>query len=276
MVFHRGALAGEAKDLAKLLGQHGPGEEAASNLELSLVDLDKKPDAEIVAVYEQAGKPALPCVLVRTYDLDRDRVTIWSGPLTKANVDAVIASPARREIARRILKGETAVWVLRECGDKAKDDAAAELIQKELARVQKDLKLPELTQDPDDKIAAKGPPLKVAFSLLRIRKDDAAEQLLRSIFFKTDVELKGREDEPMVFAVYGRGRSLPSLLGKGITAENIAGDCAFLVGPCSCKVKFQNPGFDLLISTDWDAALEGKLPAEVKSDPVTTPPTPKK
>ena len=32
----------------------------------------------------------------------------------------------------------------------------------------------------------------------------------------------------------------------------------FLCGACSCQVKEQNPGFDLLLSTDWNAALFGE------------------
>ena len=30
----------------------------------------------------------------------------------------------------------------------------------------------------------------------------------------------------------------------------------FLLGSCSCEVKAQNPGWDLLLSVDWDDALQ--------------------
>jgi hypothetical protein len=32
----------------------------------------------------------------------------------------------------------------------------------------------------------------------------------------------------------------------------------FLCGACSCQVKEQNPGFDLLLTTDWNRALFGE------------------
>ena len=32
----------------------------------------------------------------------------------------------------------------------------------------------------------------------------------------------------------------------------------FLSGACSCQVKEQNPGFDLLLSADWNAELFGE------------------
>ena len=45
------------------------------------------------------------------------------------------------------------------------------------------------------------------------------------------------------------------LIGAGVTAENIHDSAAFLVGACSCEVKEQNPGFDLLLAADWDVLL---------------------
>ena len=32
--------------------------------------------------------------------------------------------------------------------------------------------------------------------------------------------------------------------------------CGVLTGPCSCKFKYQSPGFDLLISTNWESIFE--------------------
>jgi hypothetical protein len=42
----------------------------------------------------------------------------------------------------------------------------------------------------------------------------------------------------------------------------------FLAGACSCQVKEQNPGFDLLIDADWDSELfgaEGERPPPAKT-----------
>jgi hypothetical protein len=61
----------------------------------------------------------------------------------------------------------------------------------------------------------------------------------------------------MHFPVFGKGRVLPPLIGAGINKENALGDCSYLCGPCSCQVKNQNPGMDLLIKADWWTALEG-------------------
>jgi len=57
--------------------------------------------------------------------------------------------------------------------------------------------------------------------------------------------------------VFGKGRVLLPLVGKGINEENTLGDCSYLCGPCSCQVKNQNPGTDLLVKADWWTSLEG-------------------
>jgi hypothetical protein len=64
------------------------------------------------------------------------------------------------------------------------------------------------------------------------------------------------------------------LIGAGITAKNIHDSAEFLVGPCSCEVKELNPGFDLLLSTDWDKHLTADgtpLPTPVAAQPIGPP-----
>ncbi|MCB1088647.1 MAG: hypothetical protein KDM63_16535, partial [Verrucomicrobiae bacterium] len=61
----------------------------------------------------------------------------------------------------------------------------------------------------------------------------------------------------MVFPVFGRGRLLEPLIGKGVRSENVMEYATYICGACSCEVKDQNPGVDLLIAADWDTALHG-------------------
>jgi hypothetical protein len=165
----------------------------------------------------------------------------------------LINSPARQELIRRLAAGETAVWLLLESGQRDADDAASALLESELVRLEQDLKLPELTTAPEDALLA-STPLKVDFSLLRVQRDDPAEQALVAMLLGSEPDLAERTD-PMAFPIYGRGRALWGLIGAGITAQNIQDSAGFLVGPCSCEVKELNPGFDLLLSADWDTLL---------------------
>jgi hypothetical protein len=254
-VLHKGALTKEQAALVKTLGKYGRGEEVASNLEMTIVDLDKADESK-QRLYAAAGKPALPCMVVQADNLDRETITFWTGKLESATIESLVRSTARSELTKRLKAGETAVWVLLESGDKKKDDAAAALLEKELKRLAGQLKLPKLTDNPEDRLAT-GPPLKIAFSVLRVRKDDTAEAMLRTMLLKSEEGIEKRT-EPMAFPIFGRGRTLGGLIGAGLTAENINEGCAMLVAPCSCKFKFQSPGFDLLLTMDWDAIFEKK------------------
>jgi hypothetical protein len=199
---------------------------------------------------------------------------IWEGSPTAAAARAVLNSPARREIATRLCAGESAVWVFLSCGDDRKDAPAAALLQAELARLQKVLRLPPrhvpegwVLRDEwvSDYGTAGLPELKLAFSMVRVARDDPAERVFVRTLLHSEEDLPTL-DEPMAFAVFGRGRCLHALVGKGIHRENIEEACAFLVGWCSCQVKARNPGFDLPMDVAWDSRMGARLvrdPADV-------------
>ena len=101
---------------------------------------------------------------------------------------------------------------------------------------------------------------KLKLGVLKVARSDAAEKWLVRMLLSVESDLQEYVDknpnEPLVFAIYGRGRAMPPFAGKGITTENLA-DCAvFLAGACSCMVKDQNPGKDLLIRWNWDKTAE--------------------
>jgi len=75
--------------------------------------------------------------------------------------------------------------------------------------------------------------------------------------------------QPIAFPIFGRGRVLCALVGDEIKKENVEEICYFLVGGCSCQVKEANPGWDLLLSADWDGMLEGQMEEAVFAGPAT-------
>ncbi|HCN79351.1 MAG TPA: hypothetical protein DIT13_19485, partial [Verrucomicrobiales bacterium] len=46
----------------------------------------------------------------------------------------------------------------------------------------------------------------------------------------------------------------------------------FLIGRCSCRVKDQNPGWDLLLNVDWDQALKKAGQNVAAAPPESAPP----
>ena len=195
---------------------------------------------------------------------------IWEGPLTLENAKRLVDSPMRREIVRRLLLGQSTVWVLVEGGTAAADEAAVATVTASVPEAIGSLKVPEGVLTPQQAESAEDfaavnaedvlrseVPLKIDFSLIRMRRDDPAEALFLPMLLKIEDDLGEYAAEPMVFPVFGRGRLLEPLIGKGIRSENLLEYATYICGACSCEVKDQNPGVDLLISADWDTALHG-------------------
>jgi hypothetical protein len=179
----------------------------------------------------------------------------WTGKATGPALQVFFDSPARRQLAKRLLSGESAVWLFVESSDAAKDAAALKLLEDNLKSQEKELKLPGDDDGPD--FDAPGQfrtalPLRVAFSVLRVARGNAAEQGLLTLL-KNTFEKPPREDAPLVFVIFGQGRVLAALPGDRLEASDIEEICEFLTGPCSCVIKDQHPGFDLLVAADWSA-----------------------
>ncbi|AMV33368.1 hypothetical protein VN12_14680 [Pirellula sp. SH-Sr6A] len=193
-------------------------------------------------------------------------------PLKEDTFERVLKSKARREIASRLASGESAVWVVVTSGIPEKDTAAVKAIETQLKLDEKWLKLPtpeemEIKSETLNSVKIK---LKVAFSVLSISRDDPQERFLVDCLLNSEEDLRDFA-EPIAFPVFGRGLVLYALVGKGINSETIRAASSFICGPCSCQVKEQNPGFDLLLEGSWDDALGDVLISQAISAEETQP-----
>ena len=195
----------------------------------------------------------------------------WSGGLTMESATALIDSPARRRIAQRLLGGDTAVWILLESGDDEKDAAARLVLEKQLALLEKTLELPIVPNTVEARsgtVVAATSFVRSRFSLVSLSRKDPAEAVLTGMLLSSEADLHRYMAEPMAFPVFGRGRVLYALVGKGLNDENITEACRFLTGPCSCQAKSLNPGTDLLMAVDWEAGLQGSAIQAVNPQPL--------
>jgi hypothetical protein len=190
---------------------------------------------------------------------------IWQAALTAENVRRLVESPVRGELRKRLLAGESAIWVLLESGDAAKDEAAEKAMTAAMGEAQSSLKLPEPEAASSAAASRPGPhahenaevlrtelPVEIKFSLLRLKRSDPAEAALVAMLTHLEKDLGEYAKEPMVFPVFGRGRVLEPLIGAGVTSNNVMEQAGYLCGACSCEVKEQNPGMDLLMAANWE------------------------
>ncbi|MFH1299841.1 MAG: hypothetical protein ABIK07_02175 [Planctomycetota bacterium] len=271
VVFYRGELNPEQQKIVSQFDKAGTISQQAANVELRLIDLDSKPAPDDVELWKKQKSETLPLMVVRTPLPAPVPDGYWSGAMSEDNVAKLIDSPLRQNIAKQLINGQTAVWVFLESGNSEKDKAAFELLTKELKRMEKTLKLPEIDQaDIEQGLVSVSPDsLKLKFSLEKCSREDSAETDFTRMLLATENDLKDFNAEPMAFPVFGRGRVLYALIGKGINPGTIEQACRDLTGPCTCQVKDQNPGTDLLMAVNWEKLVTPATQDEKELPPLT-------
>lgn len=265
LVFHEGPLSEAARSLVARIEGHSD-TAVPANVEIVTVDVSRPIDEALQPLWEKERESAaragrLPWAVFRFPFRSRLAPVLWSGPFEASAIDPLLTSPARLETARRLCAGDSVVWLLLEAADADRNAAFAEKLTTATQRLAKELKLPEILPGDERYISRKGPPLRIAFSVQRIRRDDPAEKVLVDILLNAQADdfKPGELDGPLAVPVFGRGRALAVLLEAETTPGLIGNAADFLTGPCSCEIKEQSPGFDLPLRFDWDAHLEGRF-----------------
>jgi len=273
VVLHRGGLSASERDAVKLF-QEFSGESTAkhANIVVRTADLDSPGDAAMRGLLEAAGSPEPPCVVLGYPASLGKRPAVAAVPLTRRDVESILESPVRREIARRIMGGESAVWILLESGDTSRDKKARSLLEREIKKLESTLVLPAAVEGNEagsPVVTVDGPDVRIDFSIVRLSRTDPAERMLVGMLVHSEPDLQDYADQPMAFPVYGRGRALYALVGEGITPGNIEKACRFIIGACSCEVKALNPGVDLLVAADWAKAVTKSVIPDETIPPLT-------
>ncbi len=260
-MFYQDELTDEEKSVVKWLEERSGEAFPYSNYVVRSMDLSEEEDVSLEKLRESDPEAELPWVVIRFPRTARIESNLWAGPLMSDTIQAIPISPKRQEVAKRILQGDTSVWLFLESGNEEKDEQAYKLLEEKLQMLEKKLKLPEQPYDTPaypDSMMPEEDELKIQFSILRLSRAEQDEELLVNMLMQSEWDLGDYSSEPMAFPIYGRGRILYALVGEGINEDNVIEACLFLTGPCSCMAKDMNPGTDMLMSVDWDAALQNK------------------
>lgn len=261
VVFHTDAVTeSDSKHIERLIALCEDAE--AVNLDARLVNVDQPLDSEMRELWsgqaeEVRGESAW--TVVRGPRMGEAPAIVWSGPLEEFQSEQIVDSPARRDLIARLLAGDSVVWlILTEEGDPAGDEAIR-LLEEEASRLGDFLRLPEGVGEPGSEVYS-NVPLALKFSVLPIDVADEEESgFVDSIRRIAEIS----DDEgPVVVPVFGRGRAL-DVIPASVVDAGLVEDCArFLCGACSCQVKEQNPGVDLLLAVNWEQALfdDGEIP----------------
>jgi hypothetical protein len=224
----------------------------------TLKDIRPKDKPQMVLLYPNITKVYYP---------------VWQGDLNEENITELLEPEATGELMKGILQGYSATFLLMESGDKDKDERAAQEVEKAMKELKEKLEIPEGIVQSDGEVTGgkltayeaasidpsnvlkSGIPLKIDFHMVRMPKNDS-NPIFRAILAKV-FKMDSKEEEPRLFAFFGRGRLLGPMVGDEITEKHISQLSAYLCSACSCQVKRQNPGMDFLTTLNWTSYLEG-------------------
>ena len=145
------------------------------------------------------------------------------------DLTGLIVSPIRQKIASEIMAGKLCVLTYLTTGNKEKDDRGMQIIRN----------------------ALNDSPFKNIITVTELNRNEPGESHFVSMLLNVEADLK-TIPEPMLFGVFGRFRALEPLLGKGITEENIKLMIDFFTADCSCVIKDDLPGIDILFTDNWE------------------------
>ena len=254
-IYHKDSFTAEENIQIEKLREYSNSKDV--NINISIIDLSIENNEIHKNIPDSSPDLAYPRMIVNYPTVTNIKDNVWDTPVNSDNISKLIDSPVRQKICRDILDENSAVWILLESGDKEKDDNIENFLETYLKELEGTLKLPDPVEG-NNYVVGDEPevyPDKIKFSLHRLSRNDPQEQLTIQMLLNTESDL-GFYNEPLAFPVFGRGRILYALVGKGITKENVEDTCKFILGPCSCVVKDLNPGIDLLMHLDWNSSIK--------------------
>ncbi len=286
VIIHQGTLNEEQRNALKIIEESAsPLFERGANLSLHKVDLSSVSSVEPrwqseTSTFKPDDSPRIALYYPTSTGIQEP---LWTGELTTANAKAIMDSPLRQKIKDELLSGTSNVWLLIQSGSEALDQEAEQRLRKFLKQASKETKLPDgiiplekahqLRSGPDegpidmDDVLRSNVPLKIHFSTIAVSRNDPAEEIFISMLLKHSPRMLAITDQPIAIPIFGRGRVLEGMIGQDLTLENTLGASSYLCSACSCQVKEENPGLDMLMAVKWNDHMLGNLIVEERELP---------
>jgi len=266
-VFHKGDLTPTQK---KVISYYKKFNNDYVSIIFSVIDLKKQGlKKDVKRYWAEHKQDKLPVVFVDYPVQARVNKTLAGVyPLDMKSAKQLMESPAGREIARRILKDDSSVFLQIDCGDEAENLKSEKIVKSAFEKMKNDIELSSSEFDSSGTSDDDSDTPKVKFSFLRISRKNVANRAFIDILLNSEnglSDIKG----PIVFPIYGRARALFAFSGEGINRDNLMDAGTFLTGECSCEIKGQNPGIDLLVPINWDDFIHYEVNIDDELPPLT-------
>lgn len=257
-IFHQGSLNDEQRKLADELDHLIVQDGLPTNVEIQWADVSGALSPAAAKAWAEQKPATFPHATLLFAPHGAATGVAYAGPAELDTLRGLLRSPIRQQVAQRLLGGDSAVWLFVECGVPAVDERAYTLLQATLTQMATELKLPEPDpKDGDVRLADGATPLAITFPILRLSRSMAEERGLIHLL-TTAFTPNPPTNQPFTVAIAGQGRAIALLSGDEIDSGYLSAWCEFIAGPCSCQVKAELPGSDLLMPADWSQLKDGR------------------
>ena len=193
------------------------------NMNFDIIDVTHYKNENVKIMFEMAEKDKMPFYALYYKN------QLFTQFKSTDELQTLLESPLLTKIYNELMGGKLCVLLLLKNGDQKQNDHSADVLNKYLS----------------------GSILKDIIPLIHLNPDNEQERMFIKILLNVENDLAFIK-EPMLFGIFGRLRILEPLVGKGITTENINYLIQFLSADCSCVIKTQMPGIDMLYFNKWN------------------------
>jgi len=164
---------------------------------------------------------------------------------TVDDLSGLSSSPLREKVASELMAGKLCVMLYLKTDNKEKDDKGLNTLQS------------TIESSPFNKI----------ITVVELSRNSSGEHHFASLLLNVEDDLKDIQ-EPMLFGIFGRFKALEPLLGKGISEENINLMIDYFTAECSCLIKDDLPGTDILSPDQWENPQTALLNKIIDDNPM--------
>jgi hypothetical protein len=170
---------------------------------------------------------------------------IFSTYKTMDEMKGLASSPLREKVASELMAGKLCVMLYLKTGNREKDESGLKTLNE------------TLETSPFGKI----------ITVVELSRNSKEEHHFASLLLNVEDDLKDIS-EPMLFGIFGRFKALEPLLGKGISEENINLMIDYFKAECSCLIKDDLPGTDILFTDNWENPQTALLNRIIDDNPM--------
>lgn len=155
------------------------------------------------------------------------------------------SSPLREKVAAELMAGKLCVMLYLKTDDDEKDEKGLNVLNN----------------------AIRSSPFSNIITVVELSRNSRDEHHFASLLLNIEDDLKDIQ-EPMLFGIFGRFKALEPLLGKGISEENINLMIGYFTAECSCLIKDDLPGTDILFTDKWENPQTALLNKIIDDNPM--------